>query len=87
MKRPRIDAFVARKDKVPELKSSLDDMPVIEKPTSTKKTTTLKDESPTESRTKSHLDAQSNSNSPSPHSTQLPGRIRSASENQNHAAA
>jgi|SRR6266446_1693569 len=31
MKRPRIDAFVARKHTIPELKSSLDNMPVIEK--------------------------------------------------------
>ena len=32
MKTPRIDAFVANKKQVPELKSSLDDMPAIEKP-------------------------------------------------------
>ena len=31
MKQPRIDAFVPKKPTVPELKSSLDDMPVIEK--------------------------------------------------------
>jgi hypothetical protein len=32
MKTPRIDAFVANKKQVPELKSSLDNMPAIEKP-------------------------------------------------------
>jgi hypothetical protein len=32
MKTPRVDAFVANKKQVPELKSSLDHMPVIEKP-------------------------------------------------------
>jgi hypothetical protein len=32
MKTPRIDAFVTNKKQVPELKSSLDNMPVIEKP-------------------------------------------------------
>ena len=32
MKTPRVDAFVANKKQVPELKSSLDNMPVIEKP-------------------------------------------------------
>lgn len=32
MKTPRIDAFVANKKSVPELKSSLDNMPTIEKP-------------------------------------------------------
>jgi len=31
MKQPRIDAFVPKKPTMPELKSSLDDMPVIEK--------------------------------------------------------
>ena len=32
MKTPRVDAFVANKRQVPELKSSLDHMPAIEKP-------------------------------------------------------
>jgi hypothetical protein len=32
MKTPRIDAFVANKKQSPELKSSLDNMPLIEKP-------------------------------------------------------
>ena len=32
MKTPRVDAFVANKKQVPELKSSLDHMPAIEKP-------------------------------------------------------
>jgi hypothetical protein len=32
MKTPRVDAFVANKRQVPELKSSLDNMPAIEKP-------------------------------------------------------
>jgi hypothetical protein len=32
MKTPRVDAFVANKNQVPELKSSLENMPVIEKP-------------------------------------------------------
>ena len=32
MKTPRVDAFVANKKQVPELKSSLDHMPEIEKP-------------------------------------------------------
>jgi len=32
MKTPRIDAFVTNKKQVPELKSSLENMPVIEKP-------------------------------------------------------
>jgi len=32
MKTPRVDAFVANKKQVPELKSSLENMPVIEKP-------------------------------------------------------
>jgi hypothetical protein len=32
MKTPRIDAFIANKKPVPELKSSLDNMPAIEKP-------------------------------------------------------
>jgi hypothetical protein len=32
MKTPRVDAFVATKKQVPELKSSLDNMPAIEKP-------------------------------------------------------
>jgi len=32
MKQPRIDAFVPKKRTIPELKSSLEDMPVIEKP-------------------------------------------------------
>ena len=32
MKTPRVDAFVANKKQVPELKSSLQNMPVIEKP-------------------------------------------------------
>ena len=32
MKTPRVDAFVTNKKQVPELKSSLDNMPVIEKP-------------------------------------------------------
>jgi hypothetical protein len=31
MKQPRIDAFVPKKQTIPELKSSLEDMPVIEK--------------------------------------------------------
>ena len=38
MKQPRIDAFVPRKHTVPELKSSLDHMPVIEKPKPSGKT-------------------------------------------------
>jgi hypothetical protein len=32
MKQPRIDAFVPKKQTVPELKSSLEHMPAIEKP-------------------------------------------------------
>src|SRR5688500_10237438 len=32
MKTPRVDAFVANKKRVPELKSSLDHMPAIEQP-------------------------------------------------------
>lgn len=32
MKTPRVDAFVANKKQVPELKSSLENMPAIEKP-------------------------------------------------------
>jgi hypothetical protein len=32
MKTPRVDAFVVNKKHVPELKSSLDNMPAIEKP-------------------------------------------------------
>ena len=32
MKQPRIDAFIPKKQTVPELKSSLEHMPVIEKP-------------------------------------------------------
>jgi hypothetical protein len=32
MKTPRVDAFVANKKQVPKLKSSLDNMPAIEKP-------------------------------------------------------
>jgi hypothetical protein len=32
MKTPRVDAFIANKKKVQELKSSLDNMPAIEKP-------------------------------------------------------
>jgi hypothetical protein len=32
MKTPRIDAFIPNKKQVPELKSSLDNMPAIEKP-------------------------------------------------------
>src|SRR5919106_5369228 len=32
MKTPRVDAFVANRKQVPELKSSLDNMPAIEKP-------------------------------------------------------
>jgi hypothetical protein len=42
MKSPRIDAFVSitPKKKLPELKSSLDTMPVIEKPKSPNKTAT-----------------------------------------------
>jgi len=38
MKQPRIDAFVARKNKTQELKSSLENMPVIEKPITPSKT-------------------------------------------------
>jgi hypothetical protein len=34
MKTPRVDAFVVNKKHVPELKSSLDNMPAIEKPKS-----------------------------------------------------
>src|SRR5687768_10290404 len=34
MKTPRVDAFVVNKKQVPELKSSLDNMPAIEKPKS-----------------------------------------------------
>ena len=37
MKTPRVDAFVANKKQVPELKSSLDNMPAIEKPKPTVK--------------------------------------------------
>src|SRR5215468_134756 len=55
MKQPRIDAFVPKKQIVPELKSSLEHMPVIEKPRSAVTSTLLPDKPMRQEEQSEHL--------------------------------